>query len=235
MSRYHSSWSPEAVARFETAVAAHGGWDAWDRFEKVSLDLIEFRGLLPFVKGLGRTFEKPKTITVDPRKRIVEFAYETHSDFFFDGKLVYSPAKVEVADGRTIFKKMTFERWRPQHALYFFGYAWANYIGYPFILPPFELVTWKKTTEGSAFRIRFPPSFHTHCPEQTFYFAGDGLLSRHDYRAVYAGPLVFGAHKTEGYRTAGGIQIALIRKVHERLGTLALPGYGIYARLGIVR
>lgn len=233
MSRYHASWPSPAIERFEKHIAAHGGWDAWDRFDRVTLDLVEFRGLLPFVKGLGRTFVKPNTITIDPKKRVTEFGYGSYSDVFIDGKLIYSLEKIEIADGRSIFKKTTFERWTPAHALYFFGYAWANYIGYPFILTPFELLEWKTGAGGSVFKIRFPESFHTHCPVQTFYFAEYGKLARHDYHAPFAGPFVYGAHKSEGYEATDGVQIGLIRKVHERIGTVALPGYGIYARLSI--
>lgn len=73
MMNYHESWPPQAVLSFERSIAAHGGWRAWDDFKTVSLKLTEFRGLLPFIKGLGTTFFAPKIMRIDPKNRIAEF------------------------------------------------------------------------------------------------------------------------------------------------------------------
>ncbi len=137
---YHKSWSQKAIDSFERVIAAHGGWASWDCFDSVTMRLIKFEGFLPFVKGLTKTFQASKKIIVSPKTRLVEFDYETHKDIFLDGQLTFSPEKKVVVDGRTLFKKRTFEKWTPEHSLYFFGYAWVNYISYPFILPNFKLL-----------------------------------------------------------------------------------------------
>jgi hypothetical protein len=231
--KYHASWSPQAIEIFEKTITAHGGWSAWDQVSQVKLHLKEFRGLLPWLKGLGKTFFAPIEMTIDPKRRQVEFDYGAHKDRFQNGELIFSPEKKHVLDGRQIFTKSVLEKWWPQHALYFFGYAWANYLSYPFILPQFELIAWTSTSSSSWFKIRFPESFHTHSRVQSFYFDSQNLLARHNYHADYAGSIFYGAHFTEGYQSYDGLQIACIRKVQPRIGNLALPLYGIYARLGI--
>jgi hypothetical protein len=229
--KYHSSWSESAIDSFEKAIVAHGGWSAWDKFETVTMKLKKFEGFLPFVKGLTKTFQAPTTIVVNPKTRRVEFDYDTHKDIFLDGNLTFSPEKKVIPDGRTIFKKTTFEKWTPGHSLYFFGYAWANYIGYPFILPQFELIEWQTAETTTSFRIRFPDNFHTHSRVQKFYFNQNHFLSRHDYHADYAGSIFYAAHCTEGYEEKDGLRLSGIRKVRPRVGSIALPFYGIYAEL----
>jgi len=171
---YHPSWNPSAVEVFEKMILAHGGWEAWDKRLSVRLKLVHFDGFLVALKGLGKTFHAPKTLIIDPKNRKVIFEFASHADAFENGRLVFSPTHEQVADGRTLFKKHVFETWSPAHALYFFGYAWANYIGYPFILPQFELLNWDSRNTRSRFQIKFPKEFHTHCQVQTFYFDGQG-------------------------------------------------------------
>jgi hypothetical protein len=231
--KFHESWPIDAVSAFEQAIAAHGGWKAWNEFKTVDLRLLEFRGLLPFIKGLHKTFFPPRLMKIDPKRRHVEFEYETHTDVFDDGRLLFSSEKRVVENGRQLFTGSTFERWRPQHGLYFFGYAWANYIGYPFILPKFHLLKWKTSNSITEFTIQFPKTFHTHSAVQTFFFDSNQLLFRHDYHADVAGSVFYGAHFTEGYEEFNGIKIACIRKVRPRLWRISAPMYGIYARLEI--
>jgi hypothetical protein len=226
---YHKSWPEEAIAEFEKGIAAHGGWTAWDKFTAINLKIKEFRGMLVFTKGLGKTFFAPNLLKIDPKKRVVEFEYGTHTDRFENGRLIFSPQKQVIENGRTLFSRGIFEKWHPQHALYFFGYAWSNYIGYPFILPEFELLDWKT----GVFKIRFPNSFHTHSNVQTFYFDSQHLLSRHDYVAEVAGSIFHGAHFTEGYEDHAGIKIACLRKIRAIVMGVVTPLYGIYARMEI--
>jgi len=230
--KYHASWPVSALESFEKAIAAHGGWAAWGKFETITMKLKKFEGFLPSVKGLTKTFQAPKEITVNPKIRFVEFDYGVHKDTFLDGKLTLSREEKVISDGRTIFKKATFEKWTPEHSLYFFGYAWANYIGYPFILPQFELMGWKIKGLTTRFKIKFPDGFHTHSRIQKFYFNRSHMLSKHDYHADYAGSIFYAAHCTEGYEEKNGLKFSGIRKVRPRIGTIALPFYGVYAELG---
>jgi hypothetical protein len=231
--KYHVSWPKEAQDHFEKSIAAHGGWQAYERLASVRLKITEFRGFLVSLKGLGKTFWAPQVVTVDPKNKKAEFDYGTHVDIYQNGELTFSPAHTCIEDGRSIFSKGVFEQWRPEHALYFFGYAWVNYIGYPFILPEFELVGWQKFASGARYEIEFPPSFRTHCRRQTFYFDKNSLLFRHDYHADLAGRIFYGAHFTEDYQMQNGILIACTRKIQPRFGQLPLPGYAIYAKLEV--
>jgi hypothetical protein len=231
LTAYHPTWQRPAIESFEKSIAAHGGWDTWETLQPIQLKLTKFEGLLPFLKGLGKTFQSPLEMKIDSRRRIVEFNYDSHIDTFNNGHLIYSPEKKEIPDGRTIFKKEVLEKWFPQHSLYFFGYAWANYIGYPFILPQFELLQWEVGAKYSRFKIRFPENFHTHSRVQTFYFDSSHLLYRHDYHADYAGSIFYGAHYCSRYYMKNKLPVALLREVRPRLGSAILPGYGIYAEL----
>jgi hypothetical protein len=231
MMNYHESWTTEAKSHFEEIIKAHGGWEAWNQLECLSLELKSFKGFLVFVKGLGRTFAAPEQIEVFPKKRRVDFKYPSHTDTFESGKIIYSPEKKTVDDGRTLFRKTSFEKWYPQHAAYFFGYAWANYLSYPFILPEYRLLSWERKQQVTTFTIEFPESLHTHSRVQKFYFNEMNLLSRNDYRAEFAGPLVYGAHHTSEYVNFKGLQVAQLREVYPRLGRVVIPIYGIYAEL----
>lgn len=205
---------------------------AWEKLEKLQFQMKTFKGALVFVKGLGRTFFASRSIHVFPKQRKVEFLYEDHTDTFENGRIIYSRSKKQIENGRLLFRRTTFEQWYPQHAAYFFGYAWANYMSYPFILPNFELLNFKVHNNGSAaFKIRFPIDFHTHCQDQIFYFSQQKMLCRHDYRAELAGPLVFGAHFTQDYTQSQELQIGFIRKVRPRLGAVLLPIYGIFGEI----
>ncbi|MCO5142344.1 MAG: hypothetical protein M9962_04545 [Oligoflexia bacterium] len=233
--QFHQSWPPEAREYLSNAIQAHGGWHSWEKVESIHFKLKILRGALVFAKGLGRTFFAPETFRVSPKQRKVEFFYKNSTDIFENGKIIYSPEKKIIEDGRLIFKKTTIEQWYPEHAAYFFGYAWTNYISYPFILLNFELLSFKIYNNRAAiFKIRFPHNFHTHSREQTFYFNQEHMLYRHDYRARLAGPFVFGAHFTQEYVLSNDIQIGFIRKVRPRIGPLVLPTYGIYGEIEVL-
>lgn len=233
--QYHSSWTDEAKNNFENIILTHGGWNAWSKLDNFKFGLRKFKGALVYAKGLNRSFFTPKEIIVSPKDRKTEFIYESHKDIYENGSVFLSLGNHKsIENGRDLFKKSTFEQWHPEHAAYFFGYAWVNYLSYPFILPEFELLSYKvKSGIASRFEISFPPDFHTHCQIQVFYFNQENFLQRHDYHAECAGPLVFGAHTTEAYTTYKGIQVAQVRKVRPRVGSISLPIYGIYGEVAL--
>jgi len=232
---YHESWPATERASFETVIRAHGGWAAWDRFDRVRFRLRRFRGALVLAKGLGRTFSAPFAVTVEPKARRVAFHYEGHDDLFEDGKVTFGPDHATTSAGPGLFARRMLERWYPPQATYFFGYAWANYFSYPFILPRFELVKSERRPAAWVLDLRFPVGFHTHCEVQRFHFDHDHMLRRHDYRAELAGPWVFGAHETADYTLFAGLQVARTRKVRARVGSVVLPIYGIYGELELAQ
>jgi hypothetical protein len=229
--RYHPSWSDEAQATFERHIAAHGGFEAWEALRVIEFEPQEVGGFLLALKGLGRTCFSPRRIVAHVKERRVEFVYGSHTDTYANGAVTSQPRDVTVTDGRVLFRGTTFEPWYPEHAAYFFGYAWTNYLSLPFLLPELELVAAQVRGARHSYCVRFPERAHTHSPLQRFIFGSDGLLLRHDYRARLAGPLVFGAHYSWDYTNYRGIRLARRRSARPRIGPFALPLNGIGARL----
>jgi len=80
---------------FETTIDAHGGWNSWSQFDSVTLQVGELRGLLPLIKGLGKTFFAPQRMKNQiPSRGTAEFDYGTHQDFFNDGQLIFLGKKL---------------------------------------------------------------------------------------------------------------------------------------------
>src|SRR5215471_20973819 len=61
-------WPPEAVSVLEQAVARHGGWALWERLRAVALVPTVLRGMLPWLKGYGRTFRLPGRVEIRPHE-----------------------------------------------------------------------------------------------------------------------------------------------------------------------
>src|SRR5262249_13142412 len=121
-------------------------------------------------------------------------------------------------------------------ALYFFGYALANYHAFPFLLPRASFVGWRRwrRRRGGALRgmaLDLPADVPTHSRRQTFFFDGGGLLLRHDYVADVAGAWARGAHFWEAYVDVGGLMVATRRRVLARIGTTPLPILALSATL----
>ncbi len=229
--RYHTSWPEKAQDAFEKIIASHGGWNAWDHLDQIDFDIEKMSGFLMWVKGLNRTFFKPQRMTVFPKEQRAQFHYLNHRDEYFNGKVQLGSPTVGHYNS---FKKSTFEKWTPWHGTYFFGYAWCNYLSYPFSMAQHKLVNYTLNSSSSQFVIEFPEDKITHSHRQTFYFNEKHLLHRHDYRARIAGPFVYGAHCTEGYVEYKGIKFPRVRKVWPRFGPLTLPVYGIYGKMKFV-
>ena len=83
--------------------------------------------------------------------------------------------------------------WDPLQRAYFNGYALWTYLTTPFLmtLPGFTVSEIDPVEENGerwfGLRARFPDRFASHSSVQEFYFGGDCLLRRHDYRVDVAG------------------------------------------------
>ena len=64
-------------------------------------------------------------------------------------------------------------------------------------------------------RATFPDSIATHCREQDFYFAPDGLLRRHDYHVDVAGGFP-AAQLVSGFVEAHGLRFPTRRRAYQR-------------------
>ena len=240
-----SPWEGEARDLLEAAVRRHGGWDAWQEHQGVTLRPTSLTGLLPVIKGVGRTFPVPPRIDVRPHQRAATFFDYPRPGWrgdYTDGKLAITDdrgsAVVSIADPRPAFRGLRkLRRWTPADALYFFGYALTHYHSLPFTLAEGRPLALRRTShEGrslTGIEVELPAALHTHCRRQTFYFEPDGLLRRHDYVADIVGWWARGAHLWSDFVIAGGIEIAQRRRVVGRLGRRATPFAVLRAELAV--
>jgi hypothetical protein len=240
-----NAWTGEAGALLERAVARHGGWAAWEALGRVTLAPRRLTGLLPTLKGVGRTFPRPPRVDVFPREyRCVFHDYPTagRRGVFLAGSvelLDEAGAVVESnADARASFRGLRkWRRWSPADALYFFGYALSHYHGLPFTLAegrPLGLCRVRSDRHNlTGVDVELPATLHTHSRCQTFYFDDEGLLRRHDYVAEIAGWWARGAHLWRDFVTAHGIPIPRERHVVARLGRAATPFVALHAELDL--
>ncbi len=183
----------------ELAIAAHGGWDRWQKLEKVAAH-VSIGGGIWHMKGWPDVFSDARVL-IDPHRQRVEYA----SFGGRGGHSVFAPTETEIIDasGAVIElrsqPRQAFEghglttRWDVHHLIYFSGYAMWTYLTTPFLLklPGFraeEIEPW--TEDGETWRrlkAIFPPNIHSHSSEQTFYFDRSGILKRHDYSADVLG------------------------------------------------
>jgi hypothetical protein len=240
-----SPWTGEARALLERAIERHGGWAAWRRMGGLALTLRSLTGLVPRWKGVDDTFPMPKRADVWARRGLVVM-----HDFPAVGRRgVFAAGQAQILDGEILLEaradpRASFagfrkhRRWAPLDALYFFGYALAHYHSLPFSLTAARpLGVRRARSAGRALTgvtVELPPTLHTHCRRQTFFFDAEGLLRRHDYVADIIGWWARGAHHWEDLVEVDGIPIARRRRVVARLGRLELPSVALDARFGDV-
>ena len=195
----------QARTLIETAIARHGG-ERWSMIQAIDLPVISLSGMLPWLKGNGRTFGLPRLIRLEPlRARAVFVDYPRPGE-----QGIYQAGRVALGDAEPVEHRASFSgipkwrRWSALDALYFFGYALTHYHAL----------------------------LHTHSAVQTIHFAIDGLIVRHDYVAEIISTLARGAHLWRDYVEVNGFPIATHRRVLARIGRQALPIIALDARLG---
>jgi hypothetical protein len=240
-----SAWTGEAAALLERAVARHGGQAAWEAGGGVSLTPTRLTGMLPRLKGVGRTFPLPRRIDVWPRIGRALFhdypAAGSHGEFEAGRVRLAGAVPVEAARHRESFRGLrAYRRWTPLDALYFFGYALTHYHGLPFTLAEARPQGLRRARLDGAWltgvEVELPPELHTHSRRQTFYFDETGLLRRHDYVADIVGWWARGAHGWHDFTTLpDGRPVARRRTVLARLGRRMTPLVALDAVLTDVR
>jgi hypothetical protein len=215
----------------QRAIDRHGGWALWARLESVTLGLRELRGLLPAIKGYGRTFELPRSLTAFPRRQRVEFNQQGHRNcagVFERGTVslldpVSGRVLAESAEHRRTFRGLRrLRRWSALDAFYFFGYAFASYTAMPFVLPD---LPFRRLVVGSwcgerlqGVEIEYPAGAHVHSRRQRYFFDEGGLLRRNDYVAEVVGWWATGAHGWDDYANVDGLAVPTRRTVVFRAG-----------------
>lgn len=235
-----SSWTPAAVEVFERACEHYGGFETWRALRRVRLIPEQLTGLVPFVKGMGRTFRLPAAFEIEPHERRALFFDYPDADHLgvFDNGTV----RLQRCDGSAVAKdarhRDTFRglaknrRWGALDALYFFGYALTHYHALPFTLIEGRVVSasiGSGRDAPSVLELELPADLPTHCRRQRFYFDQSGRLVRHDYVAEIVGYWARGAHFWNRQTVVHGFPIALERHVTARLGRTALPVTALHA------
>jgi hypothetical protein len=219
----------DVIAMVQKAVQRHGGRERWERL-RLTLSPKTLTGMLPWMKGVGRTFTLPSRVEIEPsRARAVFFDYprEGSTGVFEAGRVALGDSPL--AEHRETFRGLRkWRRWSPLDALYFFGYALTHYHAVPFTLLDAKIRTWD--ARRRALTVAFPPEVHTHSAMQTFYFDESGLIVRHDYVAEIVGAWARGAHLWRDYVTVDGFPIATHRRVYARFGRISVPIVALDAR-----
>jgi hypothetical protein len=241
----NGGWKGEAAALLERAVARHGGWAAWEALRCVTLAPRKLTGIVPSLKGVGRTFPIPPRIDIYPHEyRAVFHDYPAAGQrgTFTAGAIELVDASGVVAasspNHRHSFRGLRkWRRWSPADALYFFGYALTHYHSLPFTLAAGRPLGLSRVRcEGrrlAGVDVELPADLHTHSRRQSFYFDDEGLLRRHDYVADIVGWMARGAHLWRDFVTVQGIPIARQRHVVVRLGRSMTPFVALHAQLDV--
>jgi hypothetical protein len=223
-----SSWPSDAAFIFERACERHGGWERWRHLRKIHLEIADLSGILPAIKGLGRTFPPFRSATIEPHagRTVFERYPDNASETVFDNGR---------AGHRQTFRGLRkYRRWSPIDATYFFGYALAHYHSLPFSLAESRLLDHRiRLVSGQrcdALRVELPEDLPAHSRIQTFYFDPSGLLVRHDYVAEIISASARGAHYWLDYADVDGWLVAMRRRVVPRLGDRAFGPAVLKAR-----
>jgi hypothetical protein len=222
-----------AAAFLARAVERHGGRARWQRV-RITLAPTALTGLVPRMKGVGRTFPLPRAMEIEPSRGRAVF----HDFPDVGARGVFERGRVALGGGALAEHRASFAgvrkwpRWSPLDALYFFGYSLTHYHAVPFTLGDAQLRHWD--SRRRVLTVAFPPDVHTHSRVQSFRFDDSGLIVRHDYVADIVGGWARGAHLWRDFVTVEGFPIATHRRVLARVGGATLPLVALDARLSVV-
>ncbi len=215
---------PAAVGTFlDLACDRHGGLETYQLTPKLSLQLADVGGWVPWVKGLGRRFAVPGAVDIWPRERRVvfyDFPQPGHTGIYDDGRVAIAldpQTRLEGPSHRGTFAGIAkWRTWWPDDAVYFLGYALLLYVSLPFCLGDQKLIRATRSEGGVELWYRFADGADTHSAVQGFFFDESGLLRRHDYRVDILGAVFNGAHLSSAYREVAGLQLATERTVYAK-------------------
>ena len=206
----------------DTAVAAHGSLDRWNRVTSITVN-ASITGAIWSVKNQGDALNDVRFDVDTTRERLtLDFVGQ-------DKQSVFEPHRVEIrrSDGALIgarddpeksFDGHRFETpWDDIHLGYFVGEALWTYLTTPFLytwpgfatgeIAPVEVdgETWRRL------KVTFPDHIKSHTREQISCFGPDGLLRRHDFTIDVNGGAPAMLYATD-YRDVAGIIIPTTRR-----------------------
>jgi hypothetical protein len=201
------------VSLLERTIEAHGGREAWHGREGFEIEASAGGVAWPM-----RTRRKPgsfraRLVTERPWMEVFDYP-EPGSTGVFEPDVVRI-GDVERRDPRAAFEKLRRQvHWDDLDLLYFAGYAWWNYMAFPFMLerPGFEV----EERPGRVLAVRFPDGFPTHSPEQLYHLDEQHRLVRHDYTAHVFGAWARAKHLSSEHRFFDGLLVPTKRRVYMR-------------------
>lgn len=205
--------------------AAHGGLDRWRRVRAVQAHVAA--GGLAFASRGQPSALRDFRATVEPAARRVEL-----DGFGRPGwHGVWTPAHLQLHDERGALlgereqPRAQFDRWVKKIAwdkldiFYFSGFAFWNYLSFPFLLTSSEVaVAEEGNAAGRRLRVVYGAGFPTFSREQTFHFDPALRLTRHDYVVDPIARWAAVAHLCLASAKAGGFVLHTRRRVFPRLG-----------------
>ncbi|RYZ01618.1 MAG: hypothetical protein EOO73_34880 [Myxococcales bacterium] len=234
------NWTSTGNDILGRACEYYGGERTWRALRLIRLVPEGLTGMLPWVKGAGKTFRLPSVFEIAPHERqtrFLDYPDADHTGVFDNGAV-----RIERRDGQVVLAAAehrrsfrgfaAYRRWSPLDALYFFGYALSHYHSLPFTLSDARLVTAKPASPRrplDVLDVELPDDLPTHSRRQTFYFDKSGRLVRHDYHAEIVGAWARGAHFWKRQTSCNGFPISMERLVVGRLGKTPYPLTALYA------
>jgi hypothetical protein len=208
----------------ESAVAAHGGMDRWNRIKSITFD-ASVTGTFWHLKGKGDAL-KDVRLEVDTRRQLVTIDFTGQVE-----RWVFEPHQIVIQrrDGALINARTDPERsfdghqfdtpWDNIHLAYFVGEAQWTYMNTPFLytrpgfaaeeIAPIESggETWRRL------EVTFPDHIKSHTRQQILCFGPDGLLRRHDFTMDVLGGAPGKLYATD-YRDVDGIIFPTTRRAY---------------------
>lgn len=208
-------------------IAAHGGIDRWNSYEKIDATIVSGGGFFSF-KGAPQD-PTPRRMSVwlhEQRSSVSPYGAPDQRTMFTPDRIA-----IEKLDGKTVAERWAprdsfaghqmSTPWDPLHRAYFNGEALWTYLTTPFILAMEdvrvqEIEPWQEAGEvWRVLRGYFPGSIETHSLVQDFFFSEDLRLRRHDYNVNIAGGLA-ASQLTFDYIVADGIHLPTKRRAYTR-------------------
>ena len=218
-----------SVPLLDSAMAAHGGIEAWQRLRCLEIDLIIGGNMLALRWKSPRP--RPLKLLVDTgrvRATLSPFPKEGMRGVFEGNAVTIETESGVVTARRALSRSKHVEAgrrwiWDDLDLLYFLGYALWNYSLTPYLFtwPGFqcaETEPWREP-DGSLWRrlqVTWPADIPTHSHHQTFYFDEHGLLRRLDYTAEVFGSFARAAHYCYDHKVFDGLVVPTHRVVFAR-------------------
>ncbi len=208
----------------ESAVAAHGGLDRWNRVKSITVD-ASIAGAFWHIKRKGDALKNVR-LKADTTRQLVTIDFVGE-----DKRSVFEPHRVVIqrGDGTLIDSRDDPERsfagqrfdtpWDDIDLAYFVGEAQWTYLNMPFLYTRPGFVTEEITpiaAGGETWRrlkVTFPEHIKSHTRQQIACFGPDGLLRRHDFTMDILGGAP-GLLYATGYRDVDGIVIPTTRRAY---------------------